>query len=380
MTATNPWRVLIVDDNEEVVELAREELLDKVVERGLGPVEILHAPSFDAGMEILEGQNIDVAVLDVMLKAQEGPASEPDTGGRSVYDAIRSRQFLPIVFWTSNPGLVRGLESSLVRIVRKTEADGLAEAVFSQIATGLPALDRKVRESVEAVQRDYLWNFADRHWDELKGDVATLAYLLRQRVSLSLRHQNWIAPPETAGGEAPPEGLLPSPRMYIMPPLADAPRLGTIFRGVVDGLDGFWVLLSPSCDMVPGRVKINRAILARAQALQDTKEHVEYAASLASNSKRKLLEKLIRNNRDTQPDRYYYCPRCFELPDLLVDLADLRGHPFESLDQLAPVATLDSPYAEEVLARMGRYFGRVGTPDLDVPAILERLKTELDAG
>lgn len=375
-TDSGPWRVLIIDDDEEIVGLATEELLEKVKARGMGPVEILHAATFDGGMKILESQNIDVAVLDVMLKAPDGPASPPDTAGRTIYEAIRARQFLPIVFWTSNPGLVDGLASSLVRVVRKTESDDLADAVFAQIETGLPRLDRVVRDHVASVQRDYLWRFADLHWDAFKENPSTLAYLLRQRISLSLRHGQWPAGAVGEDESNPEEYLLPAQRMYIMPPLAGAPQLGTVYEGLVDGLDGYWVLLSPSCDMVPGRVKIDRAILALARPLHEVNEHVEYAAS-QTRSKKRLLEKLIKNNRESQPDRYYYCPRCFELPDLLVDLADLHGHPMASLEKLKPVATLDSPYAEEVLARMGRYFGRVGTPDLDVAAIIARIEIEL---
>ena len=42
---------------------------------------------------------------------------------------------------------------------------------------------------------------------------------------------------------------------------------------------------------------------------------------------------------------------------------------------LERLASLDSPFAEALLARFTRYFGRLGTPDLDVAVLLQRLRT-----
>ena len=41
---------------------------------------------------------------------------------------------------------------------------------------------------------------------------------------------------------------------------------------------------------------------------------------------------------------------------------------------LERLASLDSPFAEALLARFSRYFGRLGTPDLDVAVLLQRLR------
>jgi hypothetical protein len=42
---------------------------------------------------------------------------------------------------------------------------------------------------------------------------------------------------------------------------------------------------------------------------------------------------------------------------------------------LERLASLDSSFAEALLARFTRYFGRLGTPDLDVAVLLQRLRT-----
>ena len=41
---------------------------------------------------------------------------------------------------------------------------------------------------------------------------------------------------------------------------------------------------------------------------------------------------------------------------------------------LERLASLDSPFAEALLVRFTRYFGRLGTPDLDVAVLSQRLR------
>ena len=45
---------------------------------------------------------------------------------------------------------------------------------------------------------------------------------------------------------------------------------------------------------------------------------------------------------------------------------------------LERLASLDSPFAEALLARFTRYFGHLGTPDLDVAVLLQRLRAVND--
>jgi hypothetical protein len=62
-------------------------------------------------------------------------------------------------------------------------------------------------------------------------------------------------------------------------------------------------------------------------------------------------------------------------PDLVVDFQQLVTLPREQMTTLERLASLDSPFAEALLARFGRYFGRLGTPDLDLEVIINRLQS-----
>ena len=93
------------------------------------------------------------------------------------------------------------------------------------------------------------------------------------------------------------------------------------------------------------------------------------------------LANLIRNHRGGkyQPERYYFLPGVMNVPDLVVDYQELEvleKSEFQA-QNWERIASLDSPYAAELLTRFARYFGRIGTPDLDIELILARIESSL---
>lgn len=136
-------------------------------------------------------------------------------------------------------------------------------------------------------------------------------------------------------------------------------------------------LKSPTrpCDLQSqgGRAcKVNEPVLARCTPLTETAEYTSWRDN-KSNASGKSLSRLVENNRDKQPDRYFFLPGAFELPDLVVDLAAVHTVPIARLNEMRHVASLDSPFAASILTRFLRYFGRFGTADLDVRCVLGRL-------
>jgi hypothetical protein len=91
------------------------------------------------------------------------------------------------------------------------------------------------------------------------------------------------------------------------------------------------------------------------------------------------LDKLIGNNRQGQRDRYYFLPAAWDREDLVVDLQRLSHRPYAELKHFQRLATLDDPYAQSLIAQLGRYIGRMGTPDLDIAAVRARLAASADA-
>jgi hypothetical protein len=163
-----------------------------------------------------------------------------------------------------------------------------------------------------------------------------------------------------------------------MPPVEKSPLAGDLYRGQIGDQSGYWVLLSPSCDLVTGREKAEWVLLARCLPLSEQTEHQGWQAGLPQPSRTAddRLRSILRNNRQGgQAERFYFLPGTLTLSDLVVDFQQLVTLPREQMTTLERLASLDSPFAEVLLARFGRYFGRLGTPDLDLDVILNRLRS-----
>ena len=67
------------------------------------------------------------------------------------------------------------------------------------------------------------------------------------------------------------------------------------------------------------------------------------------------------------------------LPHLVIDFEQLTTMSYDELKGLTRVASLDSPFAEAVVARFTRHFGRIGLPDLNVEGVIDRLRAGIEA-
>lgn len=147
-------------------------------------------------------------------------------------------------------------------------------------------------------------------------------------------------------------------------------------------------MLTPACDLVIRGSKAARAefvTLVECDLLTDSAEYLAWADakkisdSPALKPAEKALTELMRNNqpKGRQVDRHYYLPGAWSLPDLLVDFQRLVRIDHTELSDLQKVATLDSPYAEGLVVRFGKYIGRIGTPDLNVEMRVEELAQQM---
>ena len=377
MAEVTVWKVLSVDD-EEVSRQKVKELLDGEVISSAGDHLRVHTlRDFNQALEELEARNYDLVILDVR-RDQDGVYE-----GLEVLNEIKQRRFVPFVFYTEVPESVRALETPLVRVVDKEEPiERLLEVVKEVFLTGLPSVHRALIRHTEAVERDYMWNFVAEHWAEVSDepDHTDLAYLLARRLALSLSETGIQQLAQSLGGRA--NGIMAAGkvhpmRYYIMPPVEPSPLAGDIYWGEIAGTKGYWVLLTPSCDMVAGREKAERVVVAGCELLINQPEYEKWQSKLPSPSKSSIREltALLADNRRRQPERFYTLPGALVLPDLIVDFQQLFTMPRSNLEHLERISSLDSPYAEALLARFARYFGRLGTPDLDVEAVITKLQT-----
>jgi CheY-like chemotaxis protein len=379
--AAATWQLLFVDDDPGFCRQIQEFLDGETIPPD-DRLQVKTLNDFGDALNELETYRFDLLILDVRL----GPHSiTPDEeAGITTLQAIQQRRFIPVVFYTGLPNLVRHLVTPLIQVVEKTEElPRLLDSLKSIFATRVPAVNRALIRRLETIQRDYMWDFVANHWGQFgdTSDHTSLAYLLARRLATSLSGSGIQQLAQELGdsaGTTVAEGHVHPMRYYVIPPVEPAPLVGDIYQGQVGEHNGYWALLTPSCDMVTGREKAELVLLARCLPLTEQVEYQQWRDGLPTPSRtiNGKLQDLLRNNRrDSQSERFLFLPGALSLPDLVVDFQQLVTLQRDHMGGLERLASLDSPFAEALLARFTRYFGRLGTPDLDIAVLLQRLRT-----
>jgi hypothetical protein len=149
-------------------------------------------------------------------------------------------------------------------------------------------------------------------------------------------------------------------------------------KETVKGKANYWIVLTPSCDFEQkGRLK--NVLLAKCVPLTKESEYGKWKTNPTENEVLSALKSIIGDNRQkAQSERFKFLPGTYFFPDSVVDFQQLKAVAQSKITKMEAVASLDSPFAESVLARFSRYFGRLGTPDIDKNVVLSRLQASID--
>jgi CheY-like chemotaxis protein len=375
------WRFLVIEDNEVTARQLQESIPGFIDPPDSAEAEIV--PTFDEAEKRMKCGKYDLLILDLKddrtttLEADESPI------GLEIFEKLKKTRFVPIIFYTALAHKVRSQQTSFIRVVEKTEGIiRVREEVQRVLATRLPTLVRKLEDQ----QRAYMWDFVNEHWAEFESphEQADLAYLLARRLARSLEGlaEKLAASVGEAAGSSAKEIKAHPMTMYIKPPIESKFFAGDILLEKNAATENYWIVLTPSCDFANDKVK--HVVLAKCEKLEEQKEYKDWVTSTTETSKKEKLENLIGDNRQgkdvsvgLQPERFKFLPGTFFLPNLLVDFQQLRSVSLETLKTFEQITTLDSPFAEAMLARFARYFGRLGTPAIDKKVVLDRLQATL---
>ena len=383
MSENTTWSVMLVDDEQDMRESLKELIEGEQLTSVGDSAEVTAVGNFSGALAVLESGRYDLAILDVRHGDYE---LKPDIeAGQQLQMEITGVRFLPIIFYTGLPGLVDHLNNPpFIQVVPKDELpEVLLEAIRTVLSSELPAVNRALVKHVDNIQREYMWEFVARNWTDIieQGDMESVAYLLARRLASSLSGQSTteLAKDLVGGFDASiKDGTVHPMQYYVMPPMSEPPRLaGDIYKGDLGGQDGYWVMLTPSCDLAND--KADWLLLAKCLPLAEQPEYKAWNEKQLQPPPGKL-RRLLGNNRTKQPDRYFYLPGALSVPDLVVDFQKVVSIApddcgFSGLDRLA---TLDSPFAEALVSRFTRLFGRIGTPDLDMCRLTTRLRKAFD--
>ncbi|MBO9830590.1 hypothetical protein J7373_20250 [Xanthomonas sp. A2111] len=331
--------------------------------------------SFDSAIDRLKRENFDLVTLDLHGAGDPDPligeGDPDDQEGARVLAELRRIRFVPVIFYTGYAERIANLATGVVHVVKKGDNDleNVRKAARDIFETGLPTLSRRIQDDA----RDFIWDTVDKDWDKVKGEPSaksTLAYLLARRLAARLSRESIKHLLSHEIGIAKPI------EKYIYPAINSDIKTGWIIKED-DG--SYWIVATPACDFA--QKKADHVLLIGAQLLTSDARHAAWSAG----SKWKgghpaperrdqkswdALSKLLRNNAG---DRWRFFPGTFFLPALVADLQKLKQVSNTNLQAMDPICQIDSPDCEALLLHLSRYYGRIGTPDLDVKEVMDRL-------
>jgi hypothetical protein len=308
----------------------------------------------DAEAALLE-RRFDVVILDI-FRGRGGPT--PPSPGFDIIHRIKRTTFIPIVVYTALPDRVEQIRSPFIRVLGKLSGlDALEAEVRQLLGWRLPQLARALREAFDETLRNYMWEFVEPHWGEFEAivDKPDFGRLVVQRLAAAYSTEGAAGVLRAAyGAEVPlaPPDKVHAASFYVMPPTHGGLRLGDIRKGVDSrGSVRYLVVLQPSCDTVQSK---GDALGKGAR----TPNVADVLCALA----------YPKPKPDHKSEHEFPMPPFLAIPELLIEFRELVVVPFDDLIRLECVATVASPFAEQLAARFAAYIGRIGTPDLLPPA------------
>jgi len=394
MSVPMVWNVLMIDDDMDILAKGKELLNNETIPNTTDKIKIITS-DFEKSLSEFEKERIDLVIVDLKKgPAQQGEDPEKEEGEKTLQD-IRKRKFLPVVFYTAWPHKVRHLEGPHVKVLGKPATPPkIMEAIGAALESPLPVINRALITHLEKIQAGFMWGVADDIYRTYGNTVNPyeVAYLLAKRISFSLSDEGIKAFLKESGAPAifySRDSLVHPMQYYVIPPIKEnSPQVGDLFFGKIDNTESYWCLLTPSCDMVPHKAgkppKAEWVVFVRCLLLKEQREFIAWYDELQktgehNNNKYADLDPLLKNNRKNgQSDRFVFLPGVLDIPDLIMDFQQVKIGKLDLLDNAAfkKRASIEPPYSDSILSKFARYFGRVGTPDLNCACVISKYEVE----
>lgn len=335
-------------------------------------IEVETCDNFNQAKSLLLKFKIDLVILDLRDDSIEVEDQDTELPGERVFKHIKKHSFVPVIFHTAYAERVGNLKGSFVKVVtRGSHPTRLRTAIKEIFGTRILQLMRHL----ENEKREHMWDRVLKNESTLANyDQIDISYSLARRLANVLESSSikrFLADLDPTGVH---EELDVHPvEMYVYPPVY--PDL--LACDILKLKRYYWVVLTPSCDLV--QKKSSSVLLAKCEKLEDQPEYQKIEAKRTaglqpSSKEKKWMTNLISNNRNMdgedghkfQPERYFFLPKTFFIPNLVVDFQQLEMRKLSEIDiTKSRVAALESPYSEALISRFIRFYGRLGTKNLD---------------
>lgn len=363
-------KILVIDDVSTVLES-----LKLTFAEAFKDIVFDYESDFDAGLMKVSSMRPDAVVLD--LRNDPSPSELP---GQKIWEVIWESHFCPVAIYTAvDDSLDPPIPEDYPFVKRVTKGRD-AEAKLVQVIGGfLPGIEAiaSLRSELESVINKALRETAGSGLiDSVSKDH--LLHMGRRRVAASMDDPTLIS-----------NRKLTSWEQYLLPAIGNSPLTADLLREHEAGWDeptAYRLVLTPSCDLVKDqRGCVQTLVVARCEGV------TRLAERLALPSKEGKAVTRVIDRALTTGIYAGFIPLPGlpgQLPLMVANLKDLEVMPYEAIGRTDPsqprfkrVASIDSPFREQVAWAFLTTIARPGMPERDLdPWAMEIVKDAAKAG
>lgn len=346
-------KVFIVDDDQAIVDMLKEE-----IEQAIEGVACVFELDFAQAVARVKSERPDAVILDLL---DGGVTADPP--GQHTWQSIWTGRFCPVIVYTAFGGpLTPPVPDSHPFVKLVVKGVGTQAAVvqhlrdFTPLVAAIESVHREVDAVLQRVLRDTVGAAV------IPGtEAAHLVHAARRRVAAMMDEKT-----ATEGR------TLFSWEQYLVPALGGDPLTGDVLRrrgAAPTDPTAFRIVLSPSCDLVVGRNEPT-VLVAKCSSVDRMKQRLQLSPTNAQRAANAIKSQVL-----TQGHWSGYLPLpAFpgRIPLMVANLKDLEVIQFSAIQstegesEYERVASIDSPFREQVAWAFLTTVARPGMPDRDL--------------
>lgn len=351
-------KILFIDDNPESV-------IDAIqfVEEKIGSYKhwVLN---FEAGLESIHSLDPDIVVIDVW----KGDPQEDDPAGKDVLKRVWNQHFRPVIVYSADASIIEQISTYDHPLAEKIEKGGGSDEKVYEAVQRFHPHSKALRDTQEIIRKTsadairdvapYAFGYFDD--DDKRADALVRAS--RRRIA-ALMDEPFAGDTQLAPWE-----------QYLCPPGSHGNRLGDVLK-LKNSSDedpaSFRVVLTPSCDLVSGREKVELVLVAKCCGIRAAMAKLQIPLDQDRIKKSHILSKGFLED-------FVIFPKLpGKIPSMAVNLKNLQLIPVDMIGEeeaeFDTIASIDSPFRELVSWAYLQVAGRPGLPERDLDGWIDEI-------
>jgi hypothetical protein len=357
--------LLIVENEKEQVQLYLDviESYNKSNGTKINPIPFY---SLSEGKDALASSYYDAAIIDLKLAA-----NSIELEGMEIVHSILANLPIPVFIVSGSIGQVE-MEETLLFKMRSRDADfkSILNELINIYNTGITKILGK-RGKIDDYLNKIFWEHLSSSLDVWIEDISRSSddkqkSLLRY---ILLHIQEYLGLSEDSDFE----DYHPA-EIYIVPPIKPNVFTGDIVTNNQSGLP--FVVLTPACDLAQAKAKDILLVSIENKEIGILNDKVSIikkgkAESEIINEAQSSLKALISNSYS---NKYHFLPKYKNIEAGLINFQKANSYRLAEFNKnFTRIATINSSFTKDIVARFSYYYSRQGSPDLDVDELFNEL-------